>query len=135
MDYYCNSLCFSSLRFEVGCDWDTYKVLFDSFSLDDSGSFRFQTAIVTGEFLYVGSIWLIKFLGLPYETLNIITSLIFFSGIHVLAQRQPNPLLFFVLAFPILIINMPMSGIRQAAAIGFLCFGFIAFIEKENLHI
>ena len=75
--------CFSSLRFEVGCDWDTYKVLFDSFSLDDSGSFRFQTAIVTGEFLYVGSIWLIKFLGLPYETLNIITSLIFFSGIHI----------------------------------------------------
>ena len=125
--------CFSSLRFEVGCDWDTYKTLFDLFSLDGSdGSLKFQSAIVTGEFLYLGTIWLIKFLGLPYETLNIITSLIFFSGIHVLAQRQPNPLLFLVLAFPILIINMPMAGIRQAAAIGFLCFGFIAFIEKRK---
>lgn len=126
---------FSSLRYEVGCDWDTYEIIFDLFSFDQSdGSLGIRNAFLTGEFLYLGSIGAIKYLGLPYETLNIITGLIFFLGIHSLAQRQPNPLLFLVLSFPILIINMPMAGIRQAAAIGFLCFGFIAFIEKKTIR-
>ena len=103
---------FSSLRYEVGCDWDTYEIIFDLFSFDQSdGSLGIRNAFLTGEFLYLGSIGAIKYLGLPYETLNIITGLIFFLGIHSLAQRQPNPLLFLVLSFPILIINMPMAGI------------------------
>lgn len=55
----------------------------------------------------------------------------FFIGLHALARRQPNPLTFLVLAFPILIINMPMSAIRQGAAIGFMCLAFAAFIDRR----
>ena len=60
-----------------------------------------------------------------------ISSAIFFVGIHFLARRQPDPLGFLVLLFPVLIINMPMSGIRQGAAIGLMCLAFLAFIDRS----
>ena len=72
-------------------------------------------------------------MGLPYPVANIASSAVFFVGIHVLARRQPDPLGFLVLLFPILIINMPMSGIRQGAAIGLLCIAFVAFIDRRPL--
>jgi hypothetical protein len=71
--------------------------------------------------------------GLPYPSINVLTSAIFFLGVHALAKRQPDPLGFLILLFPILIINMPMSGIRQAAAIGFLCLSFCHFIDRRPL--
>ena len=71
-------------------------------------------------------------MGLPLPSFAIsLSSAIFFLGVHVLARRQPDPLGFLVLLFPILIINMPMSGIRQGAAIGLLCIAFVAFIDRR----
>ena len=72
-------------------------------------------------------------MGLPYPVANIASSAVFFLGVHILARRQPHPLGFLVLLFPILIINMPMSGIRQGAAIGVLCIAFAAFIDRRPL--
>ena len=39
-----------------------------------------------------------------------------------------------VLAFPILVINIPMSAIRQAEAIGIMCFAFAAFVDRKLLR-
>ena len=72
-------------------------------------------------------------MGLPYPVANIASSAVFFLGVHVLARRQPDPLGFLVLMFPILIINMPMSAIRQGAAIGLLCIAFVAFSDRRPL--
>jgi len=76
----------------------------------------------------------IQNMGWPYPVANVASSAIFFVGVHVLARRQPDPLGFLVLLFPILIINMPMSGIRQGAAIGLLCIAFVAFIDRQPLR-
>ena len=73
----------------------------------------------------------LQYLGLPYPWLNVASSAIFFLGVHALARRQPDPLGFLILLFPILIINMPTSGIRQAAAIGIICIAFVAFVDKK----
>ncbi len=73
-------------------------------------------------------------MGLPYPVANIASSAVFFVGVHVLARRQPDPLGFLVLLFPILIINMPMSGIRQGAAIGMVCIAFAAFIDRRPIR-
>ncbi len=116
---------FSGFRFEVGCDWDGYLgnwlVQFDTYLQAWSRSEPAHWTLI--HFLHQ--------FGLPYQYLNVVTSGIFFAGLHVLARRQPNPLTFLVLAFPILIINMPMSGIRQGAAIGLLCFAFNAFRDRR----
>ena len=119
---------FSAFRFQVGCDWSGYYFQY------------LAAANIDWEYLTSGRepIWwailsLIQDMGLPYPVANIASSAAFFIGIHVLARRQPDPLGFLVLLFPILIINMPMSGIRQGVAIGLVSIAFVAFMDRRPL--
>jgi hypothetical protein len=120
---------FSAFRFRVGCDWSGYYNNFIGAAVLD-----YETALTLREPFW----WLVQVAfnkwGLPYPAVNVFTSAIFFIGVHALARRQPDRLGFLVLLFPILIINMPMSGIRQAAAIGFLCLSLVAFIDKRVIR-
>ena len=76
--------------------------------------------------------WIHK-VDLPYPYMYIPFSIVFFIGIHILARRQPDPMGFLILLFPILIINMAMSGVRQAAAIGLICIAITAFIDRRSI--
>lgn len=117
---------FSAFRFEVGCDWGGYinqYFVFGGMSLSEAWSNR--------EALWISLYVLQTQFGLPYPWINFVSSLIFFVGAHAMARRQPDPLAFVVLLFPILIINMPMSGIRQGAAIGVMFFAFNAFVDRN----
>jgi hypothetical protein len=117
---------FSAFRFEVGCDWTGYLNQFYVY-----GSLNFAESLVQREGLWTSLFVFQNWLGLPYPWINVFSSLIFFYGVHVLARRQPDALAFLILLFPILIINMPMSGIRQGAAIGMMCIAFAAFIDRS----
>lgn len=117
---------FSAFRFEVGCDWQGYLHQFRVYS-----NVTLQVAFTTLEPLWTSFFVLQRALELPYPWINVFACMLFFAGIHALAKRQPNPVAFLVLLFPILIINMPMSGIRQAAAIGLICFAFLAFLDRR----
>ncbi|MDU8946139.1 EpsG family protein [Ovoidimarina sediminis] len=112
---------FSGYRYEVGCDWTGYLFHWEVWGP--------ELGLNPWEF-HEPAYWVIldyiKANNLPYTYINLVTSAIFFLGLHVMARTQPNPLAFIVLAFPILVINMPMSGIRQAAAIGFVTMAFVA---------
>ena len=120
---------FSSFRYQIGCDWSGYYYMFlktknyEWSQINSSNRDIFSFAIF----------YLIHKLGLSYPYVNIIYGLVFFIGVHVLARRQLDPLGFLVLLFPILIINMPMSAIRQAAAIGIICLSFVAFIDRKPI--
>jgi hypothetical protein len=119
---------FSAFRYQVGCDWSGfYNQYLVATGLDWS--------LITErpEPIWWAILGWIRAMGLPYPVANIASSAVFFVGVHVLARRQPDPLGFLVLLFPILIINMPMSGIRQGAAIGLLCIAFVAFIDRRPL--
>lgn len=120
---------FSAFRFEVGCDWSGYYYQYQAQAYSS-----FSPGQKLGEPLWWAMIEGIQWLGLPYPWLNVVASAIFFLGVHVLARRQPDPLGFLVLLYPILIINLPMSGIRQAAAIGVICIAFVAFMDKRLLR-
>lgn len=118
---------FSGFRWEVGCDWSGYA---RHWFLNRSDFWEIVRGREAGHWLLIHAL---QRLGLPYYSLNVATSAIFFWGLHVLARRQPDPIGFLVLAFPILIINMPMSGIRQGVAIGLICLAFAAFLDKRPL--
>lgn len=120
---------YSAFRFEVGCDWTGYLNQFGYLGQTPLSELWHER-----EPLWSAIIILLRWLDLPYPWLNVVSSLIFFLGVHALARRQPNPLAFLVLLFPILIINMPMSGIRQGAAIGVICLAFTAFIDKRLIR-
>lgn len=119
---------FSAFRFQVGCDWSNYLIQYSGYNPEAANSFN-----LFNEPLYKISLELLYFLDLTFPWINVITSAIFFAGIYSLAIRQPDPLATLIFMFPILILNMPMSGIRQGAAIGFMCFAFMAFIDKKLL--
>lgn len=119
---------FSAFRYRVGCDWSGYY-----FQYAGATNFDWSTLKTIQEPIWWAILALINAGDLPYPTANVISSAVFFAGVHVLARRQPDPLGFLVLLFPILIINMPMSGIRQGAAIGLICIAFAAFIDRRPL--
>jgi hypothetical protein len=117
---------YSAFRFEVGCDWTGYLNQFELF-----GGATLEEALTHREPLWTAIIIAQTKLGLSYPWLNVIASAIFYFGIHAMARRQPDPLGFLVLLFPVLIINMPMSGIRQGAAVGLISLAFLAFIDRR----
>jgi hypothetical protein len=117
---------FSALRFEVGCDWNGYLRHYLAADVLD-----WSDPSIGVEPIYWAILLGITEMGWPYPIINVISSVLFFVGILTLARRQPDPLGFLVLLFPILIINMPMSGIRQGAAIGIICIAFVAFIDRR----
>lgn len=117
---------FSAFRFEVGCDWAGYWYQYQA----QLGA-GWESALQDREPLWWLLIEVTQRAGLPYPWLNVFSSAIFFAGVHVLARRQPDPLAFIVLLFPILVINAPMSGIRQAAAIGVICIALCAFLDRR----
>lgn len=119
---------FSAFRYGVGCDWGGYY-----FQYTGAANFDWSTLTSIREPIWWAILAWINDSGLPYPVANVISSAIFFAGVHVLARRQQDPLGFLVLLFPILIINMPMSGIRQGAAIGLICIAFTAFIDRRPL--
>lgn len=117
---------FSAFRFDVGCDWSGY---FNQWIIQEHSSL--EAALLDPEPTWWALMQGLQSLELSYPWLNVASSVIFFLGVHILAHRQPDPLGFLILLFPILIINMPMSGIRQGAAIGLMCIAFVAFIDKK----
>jgi hypothetical protein len=119
---------FSSFRYQVGCDWSPYEILFDAHR-DVSWTY----ILGKRETIFYSIVLWSRDMNFTYLSLNIILGLIFFIGIHVLARRQPDPLGFLVLIFPILIINMPMSAIRQGAAIGLICIALVSFMDRRPI--
>jgi len=117
---------FSAFRYKVGCDWSGYY-----FQYAAATNFDWSTLTSIQEPIWWAILAGINAVGLPYPVSNVISSAVFFVGIHILARRQPDPLGFLVLLFPILIINMPMSGVRQGAAIGLACIAFTAFMDRR----
>ena len=118
---------FSAFRFEVGCDWRGYLI-----SLSNATS-QFGELTKSHELIWALVLLFIKVYEINYFWINVISSFIFFFGAHYMAQRQQNRIAFLLLLFPVLIINMPMSGIRQASAIGALCIAFIALLDRSTL--
>jgi len=120
---------FVGFRFEVGCDWDGYKNIFEQLRYVDVFD-----AVQQREALFALANTLLHRYDLDYPYINVICSFIFFFGMHRLAKREPDPYGILVLAFPVLIINMPMSGIRQAGAIGIMCFAYNAFNDRKLIR-
>jgi hypothetical protein len=117
---------FVGFRYEVGCDWTGYRKIFEYLRYG-----TVEDAITRTEPGFALSNLLLHYYDLEYPYINVIASALFFMGFHFLARRQPDRLGILILSFPVLIINMPMSGLRQGIAIGILCLAFNAFVDRK----
>lgn len=117
---------FVGFRYEVGCDWSGYENIFELQRYESIGD-----SLGKSEPAFWAANALLHYYGLEYPYINVIASGAFFLGFHALARRQPDRLGILILAFPVLIINLAMSGIRQAIALGIMCVAFNAFTDKR----
>ncbi len=117
---------FVAYRFEVGCDWGGYYIQFESMRGGD-----LLTALERREPVWWMLVRFTQWMNLPYPWLNVFSALIFFTGVHFFARRQPDLLAFLILLFPVLIINIPMSALRQGIAIGIVCIALTSFLDRR----
>lgn len=118
---------FVGFRWEVGCDWTGYLNIFDitrGASLEE---------VLTGREPAFGlANYLLHSFEQDYFWINVIGALFFFAGLYFFARRERNPLAVVALSFPVLIVNMPMSGVRQGIAIGFFMIAVNAYRDGKR---
>ena len=119
----------TAFRFDVGCDWPGYY--FQWIKSLELGSENLLGGRDGG---WAATLGLVQALGLDYPVLNVVTAVIFFIGAHRFAKTQPDRLGYLFFLLPVLVVNMPMSALRQAAAIGFIFWALIAFIEHRTVR-
>ncbi len=119
---------FMGFRYETGCDYEGYFNRWLYFLPPSNFAELFQYEEAGFAFLMA----LVKASGLDYTWLNVAASVILvFCYIHFARAHRFAPLIL-ALLFPIIIIQLGMSGIRQAIAGGFLMLAFNAFSRKEK---
>ena len=120
---------FMGFRYETGCDYHAYLLRWITFSPPTSLSQVFQGE----EAGFALLVWSVKAIGLDYTWLNVAASIILvFCYVKFASAHRFAPLVL-ALLFPVIIVQLGMSGIRQALAGGFLMLAFNAFIRRQKL--
>lgn len=108
------------LRYQVGGDWRTYLAGLES-TKDTPWENIFSARKESG---YTLVSWLSLALGMQIYGVNLVCAVIFTAGLIRFSREQPYPWLAMLAAVPYLVIVVAMGYTRQAAAIGFLMYGF-----------
>jgi hypothetical protein len=120
---------FMGFRYETGCDYYGYLNRWINFSPWTSPAQLLEGTELGFEFLTL----LVKSFGLDYTWLNVaVSAILVFCYLRFASFHAFSPLIL-ALLFPIIIIQLGMSGIRQALAGGFLMLAFNSFVRKEKL--
>jgi hypothetical protein len=114
------------LRDHVGADWDGY-----TYWMQDAETHSLWELLTAKEPGFGLIDWVNIQLGWGQAGVDVMCSVIFVAGLIEFLQRQPNIWRCLTLAIPVLIIQLAMSSIRQAAAIGLLFFAMNAFVDRR----
>lgn len=122
---------FMGFRFETGCDWYGYLHRWNNFYqvlANWSGGFGGELGFA----ILMGSL---KSMGLPYVSLNVATSLLLVFCYFRFARLHDYRWTIITLLFPIIMVQLGMSGIRQALAGGFLLLSFNAYMHGSKMWV
>jgi hypothetical protein len=119
-------------RYQVGCDWSAY---FARYAFLYPTNYDWSDALFSEE----GGFHLINVLARDFEFgflgVVMICGLLFAACLTRFALVAPRPMAFMAIAFPILVIQLGMSGLRQACATAFLLLSYVAFVRGRRLTI
>jgi len=116
---------FVAFRYQIGCDWFGYELHYE---MRQGMGFLDIPRI---EPLYWTLVSLLDLCGLPYQSLQVLVSAIFFISLYRFSSRFSNPILVLAFAFPLFIFGLPMSALRQALAASFIMPAFVCMVEKK----
>lgn len=122
---------FVGARLDTGCDFTGYL---NRFTYIDTGQ-RLGDVTAVAEPGYYVFTYVIKKLGLDYVWVNVFAAAIFFYFLLVFCRNHPRSLLLIAIMFPILVIQLSMSGVRQALATAFFMGALDAFMREKRLFV
>ena len=118
---------FIGFRWQVGCDWTGYLNIFEI-----TRDRTLQEVLTDREPAFGILNYVLHAFDQEYFWINVIGALIFLTGLYFFARREPNPLAIVALSFPVLVVNMPMSGVRQGIAIGLFMIAMNAYRDRNR---
>lgn len=120
---------FMGFRYETGCDFHGYLHRWVHFP--EPIAWRdILLGTEPGFGLLIGTV---KASGASYIYLNVMASVILVTCYIIFARAHRFAPLILALLFPVIIIQLGMSGIRQALAGGFLMLAFNSFVQRNKL--
>lgn len=123
-------LWFMGARNEVGCDWGGYYHRFLITSVSQ------PISVMLTEFDEPGFLILMKFVrenDLGYMWLNMIATIIMVTCFAVFCRAHRDSMMILTLLFPVIIVQLSMSGIRQGIGTGFLMVATVAWMRGSKL--
>lgn len=120
---------FMGTRFETGCDYETYLLRF-TYNYNDP-DFRSYLRLEEPGFHLLN--FAVKTAGLGYMWLNLAASAIMVICLARFVRLSSAPMLVLTLLFPIVIVQLGMSGLRQALALGFLLQGVLSLQDRRRI--
>lgn len=122
-------LLFVGTRYETGCDYTGYFLRFNNLYYD----FDYREYLNLAEPGFHLLNLLVHQLGLEYMWLNVFSAIIFLTGLVRFSRIAPTPVLMLALMFPIVVVQLGMSGLRQALALSFLLHAVVEFIGGQRI--
>lgn len=121
---------FMGYRYYVGCDYTGYlhRWLITPFEAN------LRTLMAAPEPAFDGIMILMKSAGFSYNDVLAVYSTIMVVCYVLFARAHRCSLTIIALLFPIIIVQLGMSGLRQAIAGGFLMLASIEFMEKRRIR-
>jgi len=118
---------FIGFRYQVGGDWIQYVEIYDAIG---SAEFDGQISVMMDPgYLYLNL--LMSKLNTGIYGVNLVTGIIFSTGLAIFCRQFPRPLLALAVAIPYLTIVVAMGYSRQSAALGFAMIAFAA-LRNDN---
>lgn len=122
-------IIFTGLRHHVGGDWNNYIRMFYTILPHLS----YPLALEHDD----PGFWLLFYatydIGWGFYGMNFIGAIIFVTGLFKLLNKEPNPWMGLLVAFPYLIIVVSMGYTRQAIALGFIMWG-IVYLKNDKFY-
>lgn len=122
-------LWFMGTRYLVGCDFTGYYIRYvntlpgihlDEILSADEPGFGLMTAVL-------------KSIGAHYMWVNVCASLLMVVGYFIFARAHSSPVMIMALLFPVVIVQLGMSGVRQGIATAALMVASVSFIKGQRL--
>lgn len=120
---------FAGTRYYVGCDYVGYLLRFER--IDSFWSWA--ELFAREEPGFNGLMSAVKNSGIDYGGFILVMSSIYVFCMLRFSSLALSPLKFLVLALPVLMIQLGMSGMRQAMALGFLMLSFVSFTNEKKV--
>ncbi len=120
---------FMGWRDHVGCDFTGYLNRFEAISPYSTLGEAFTAEEGGFELL----ITMVRINGLDYHWLNVFASAIIAAGHYHFARHFPRPMAVIACLFPVIILQLSMSGIRQGIAVALLLVATVSFLKGRKL--